>query len=283
MLTPVSQSEELAKFQLISIAIIGIYRLLRKQSENAEYENQLNKADSEYSQEVHKYEQQYKSYQDALEYQKTLQRIVSTNDGDLQKSLVLKEIYDRLKVVMTESSDTKNGVTESHFYSLLKAKYRHRIIRNKKIGIYTPDFIYHDNLRQIYIDIEIDEPYDLLSGIPIHYQGKDTERDDFFVGINWVVLRFSEYQIFKHEQGCLQCIENVIKLFEYGETTWNSVVKEDERWTFEMAEIMEQNNYRELYLGIEPVNRTLIEEEKIEQDTDNQEYGSSDVDDWLPF
>lgn len=47
---------------------------------------------------------------------------------------------------------------------------------------YRPDFCLYWAKKQLYIDIEIDEPYDIVSRKPIHYQGNgDNLRDRYFI------------------------------------------------------------------------------------------------------
>lgn len=77
---------------------------------------------------------------------------------------------------------------------------------------YTADFILIHQQTGLAIDIEIDEPYDGKTGKPHHCidQNKDQQRNRFFLERNWVVIRFSEYQIVKCPEGCCKAIAQVI-------------------------------------------------------------------------
>ncbi len=77
---------------------------------------------------------------------------------------------------------------------------------------YTADFILIHQPTCLAIDIEIDEPYDGKTGKPHHCvdQNKDQQRNRFFLDRNWVVIRFSEYQVVKYPEGCCKAIAQVI-------------------------------------------------------------------------
>ena len=52
----------------------------------------------------------------------------------------------------------------------------------------------HPSIR---IDVEIDEPYAAVTRKPIHYIGcGDDFRDTLLNNIGWIVVRFTEYQVF---------------------------------------------------------------------------------------
>jgi hypothetical protein len=91
----------------------------------------------------------------------------------------------------------------------------------RKLRKYTPDFAYVNILKEVYIDIEVDEPYiprqpasnDEI--IPIHYVdkdniGKDDLRDRFFLKNGWAVIRFSERQILLYPARCCKVIGEMI-------------------------------------------------------------------------
>lgn len=76
--------------------------------------------------------------------------------------------------------------------------------------IYKPDYVfYHRNT--IVIDIEIDEPYVIETGEPIHFKGADGLRNQFFLDNNWLIIRFTEYQVIKYPDECCFLIANIIK------------------------------------------------------------------------
>lgn len=77
---------------------------------------------------------------------------------------------------------------------------------------YTPDFAYIDQGLNLYIDIEIDEPYVYHTSAPTHFVGawKDSNRNRFFLAKQWIVIRFSEEQVICYPQSCCKTIAQVI-------------------------------------------------------------------------
>lgn len=78
----------------------------------------------------------------------------------------------------------------------LSARFGPKILSNLKVGYYYPDISFIDYSNNIFIDIEIDEPYS-KSGKPTHYAYniEDTQRDTFFIKNGWNLIRFSENQV----------------------------------------------------------------------------------------
>ncbi|XGB38886.1 MAG: hypothetical protein LVT47_11740 [Cyanobacteria bacterium LVE1205-1] len=73
-----------------------------------------------------------------------------------------------------------------------------------------PDFAYmHGNL---YIDIEIDEPYVYSSKKPYHYlyDSKESNRNGFFLNRNWLVIWFAEEQVCRCAESCCTFVAQVI-------------------------------------------------------------------------
>ncbi|MEH2003508.1 MAG: hypothetical protein V7L00_33210 [Nostoc sp.] len=77
---------------------------------------------------------------------------------------------------------------------------------------YTPDFAYINKELNLYIDIEIDEPYVYPTGAPTHFVGawKDSKRNRFFLAKQWIVIRFSEEQVICYPQSCCKTIAQAI-------------------------------------------------------------------------
>ena len=118
---------------------------------------------------------------------------------------------------------------------------------------YRPDFCLFWEKKKLYIDIEIDEPYDIVSRNPIHYQGNgDNLRDKYFIRNGWCVIRLAEQQVKENINGVINYIKRVLRWL----TDENSIkIKEDTlspivRWTYEEATSMSSNNIREHYLNL---------------------------------
>ena len=134
---------------------------------------------------------------------------------------------------------------------------------------YDTDLIYWVPEINLFINIEIDEPYDLESKNPKHsiidtnvYGNKnpkltslDDTRDKFFRDNNWIVIRFAEEQIIKYPRKCYESIIWVasffssplynFKDFDYY-FNWNIPTKD--KWSKEEAMVMASQDYRKTYL-----------------------------------
>ena len=67
----------------------------------------------------------------------------------------------------------------------------------------------------IFLDIEIDEPYEGINDIknrkPTHFRFADVNRNNEFKNRGWIVVRFAEIQIHQNPDGCCRFIADVIK------------------------------------------------------------------------
>jgi very-short-patch-repair endonuclease len=62
----------------------------------------------------------------------------------------------------------------------------------------------------IFIDIEIDEPYSFEERKPIHFDDSDCERDKYFAESGFIVIRFTEDQIIDNTYQCYFIIKKCI-------------------------------------------------------------------------
>lgn len=122
----------------------------------------------------------------------------------------------------------------------------------------------HPSIR---IDIEIDEPYAAFTRKPIHYIGcGDDFRDALLNNIGWIVIRFTEYQVFSNPKGCAAFIAQVLHYIQPSmvlpiDFLSCSTPKEIERWTEIEAKVMASENTREKYLNHE---FGIVDNEKLE-------------------
>ena len=145
---------------------------------------------------------------------------------------------------------------------------------------YEPDIVLIDRALNLYIDIEIDEPYDGYYRFPTHEAHeaheakKDDTRDLFFTESGWVVIRFTERQVHLHEQACLAYIQDVLNSIYLYQLEESSQCPSEPQWDYQQAVRWEKEHYREKYLGIErfgkqsPVSEIIVdpnETEGIEQ------------------
>ena len=147
---------------------------------------------------------------------------------------------------------------------------------------YEPDIslITIQNQLNIFLDIEIDEPYAAIKRNPMHCIDADNLRDHFFTDRGWIVIRFTERQIKKEYKKCLAYVAKVLKSIDPtfivpDELKAVAELTIEKQWTALEAQKWEKSKYREGYLGIEsfgPVplgetNQSLVlteEEKKIE-------------------
>jgi hypothetical protein len=127
--------------------------------------------------------------------------------------------------------------------------------------IHSPDIALIDTTSSVnlFIDIEIDEPYegtnDVANRQAIHYRGCDDNRDNTFVNNGWIVIRFAEIQVHQNPVECCRYIADVISKIHLEFAFPNSLknvnaIQPALRWTQEEAEILSKNREREKYLGI---------------------------------
>jgi hypothetical protein len=116
---------------------------------------------------------------------------------------------------------------------------------------YEPDLVLIDKNLNLYVDIEIDEPYDGYYRCPTHEVEKDDTRDLFFTESGWVVIRFTERQVHTQEAECIAYIKDVLNsIYTYRLDVSSNCVFESQ-WDYQQAVRWQKDNYREKYLGIE--------------------------------
>ncbi|MCQ2245461.1 MAG: endonuclease domain-containing protein [Bacteroidaceae bacterium] len=128
---------------------------------------------------------------------------------------------------------------------------------------YEPDFAYSNSEKGIYIDIEVDEPY-AANGKPTHYmvderKSADCLRDNRFQKAGWYVVRFSEEQIFRQTRQCLLVIYELLVQIGCLDRIPEVLSKTDRitpsyRWSMPEAMQLKAMNYREHYLGYNPMD-----------------------------
>ena len=163
--------------------------------------------------------------------------------------------------------------------------YDDRYVLTKK-NRYEPDIslLNEKNGINIFLDIEIDEPYEGINDIknrkPTHFRFADVNRNNEFKNRGWIVVRFAEIQIHQNPDGCCRFIADVIKSIypQFNIPLGLMVAKRIEpvlQWTKELALNWSAQNYREQYLGIEqfgyiPIMQetdfALIQDEETEKE-----------------
>lgn len=187
-----------------------------------------------------------------------------------------------LKLPRAGRSNQK-GYKENDFFNQLKqnltdielANNIHMVIPNFNKP-YEPDIVLFDKSLNLYIDIEIDEPYDGYYRYPTHYINPEDEvkqdniRDLFFTESGWIVIRFTEKQVHCEAYACIDYIKNVLHSL-YNRAFVNNVNCEKEsQWDYNQCIQWQKIYYRENYLGIERFQKQYSYKE-IEIDTSESE------------
>ncbi len=158
----------------------------------------------------------------------------------------------------------QKGYKENDFYFQLKQKIVniemannfHMVIPNFNKP-YEPDIVLFDKSLNLYIDIEIDEPYDGYYRYPTHYISPEDEvkqdniRDLFFIESGWIVLRFTEKQVHCQAYECIDYIQNVLHSIYSRDFTCEVKCEKENQWDYNKCIQWQKIYYREKYLGIE--------------------------------
>lgn len=165
---------------------------------------------------------------------------------------LLPSISDLTEFSLAKNAKTKKkGLAELIAYYYLDKTFGNRVFANTIVLIdghkYEPDFAYINKERNIFIDIEIDEPY-TIGKKPTHYlfsSGKsvDFKRDSLFQKAGWYVIRFSEEQFYKQPNGCVEEIRNLLKIIgeEVGGNPESPSLRKQDRWTAHKSNYIYRN------------------------------------------
>jgi hypothetical protein len=206
-----------------------------------------------------------------------------------QYPVVRKPLFNSVIRSYRIGRNNRKGYKENDLYQAIQKHFKKDfdVLDNTMLAIgsgttpYEPDIaMISKGTKNIYIDIEIDEPYAGVSRKLTHCYPEDVNRDNYFVDRGWFVIRFSEYQVHYQIEECLHKIVKVIsaidnhfiqnKFFHHNYT----FLDEEDCWSKRQAQIWEQTNYREKYLNhnFKPfreikrkIETKLTKEEQIEE------------------
>jgi hypothetical protein len=157
----------------------------------------------------------------------------------------------------------KKGYKEDDFFQHLKQHFAGNFIVSndkhvptKSSRPYEPDFILINERgnKNIFINIEIDEPYDGFTRTPTHCLYENDIRDQFFTNRGWIVIRFAEIQVHLQPTQCCAYIAKVISSInpEFESDLLNVSTPDGiNQWESLQAKKWAREQYREIYLGIE--------------------------------
>lgn len=151
------------------------------------------------------------------------------------------------------------GYSDDYFWKLLNdGDLGMQIRRNCHLEVpcraipYEPAMVLVDERRGIFIDVEIDAPYHGWYRVPLHCtDGKDSVRDGYFNRCGWAVVRFTERQVRKEPEACVELVRTVVRKWRGEVSEIATSVTPEKRWTFKEAVAMERDLVREKYLGVQ--------------------------------
>lgn len=177
----------------------------------------------------------------------------------------------------------QKGYKENDFYNQIKSKITDITIENNVHMVipnynkpYEPDIVLFDKKLNLYIDIEIDEPYDGYYRYPTHCTNPEEEikqddiRDLFFTESGWVVIRFTEKQVHCQANECIDYIQNVLNSIYNRNFSTEVKCERQKQWDYYQCIQWQKIYYRENYLGIERFNKQYSYKE-IEINTEETE------------
>jgi hypothetical protein len=123
---------------------------------------------------------------------------------------------------------------------------------------YESDFTYHDSNLNLYINIELDEPYSISAFAqpldPVHFTENINERnrDKYFLNMNWIVIRFAEEQVARYPRRCCKEIAKLVNKITKDNSILNKFkgipdLDKKSRWTQAQSEEMINIHYRNTY------------------------------------
>jgi len=161
------------------------------------------------------------------------------------------------------SNNGISGKTEKYFETTLRKQLNiqgYEIRNNSCLLVsgksfpYEPDFAIINREKGIYIDVEIDEPYEGGGKKPIHYEDYDLLRNIQFIERGWLVIRFSEKQIHQNPIGCIKEIARVLNNIDNEYEISNELkatpdLLKEKLWSYDEATVMANSDERERYIN----------------------------------
>ncbi len=215
---------------------------LKEEARNKEYNEKFLK----YNVSLKNYPTLLKQYENnKLEQQASIDKYSSEISAHILKSNMKSTVgYER-----TNSSPQRGSYENALFYELMKM-YPNYVKVDTKVGPYYPDIAISIK-DEIFIDIEVDEPYVYTTKQETHYiSSGDEKRNKFFIENNWFVIRFAECQLINDMDKCVSFVDGIIQFILTGDTQHIASatdIKESfliKRWTKEEARMMAIENIR---------------------------------------
>jgi len=252
-----SFSEGFSGQSILAIGGAGLVVYLWFRSEDNE-DNKQKEVNKENEVNNIRYSEQSRAYYKKLKEFENLQEIrKDPSKNRLYRQEKLKEILKNTRKANITYIGPK-GKHDLSFARLLSIYFPKKIFINLIIEHFTkepyqPDIIFHDEESNLWIDIEIDEPYDSNTKTPIHYINEsgnpvDLHRDQYFLSKGWFIIRFSENQVVSNPFGCCLYLQSFLKKH----ISYQSVrqipstdeIKPELCWTYDEALTLARSNFR---------------------------------------
>lgn len=199
-----------------------------------------------------RYEQQMIKYREDLDvYQQKVKEALSDTNISAFREIERGKRINTTARGEELSRDVQKGRYEEFFLGKLKNTFGPNITDRIEFTLpngnaFVPDAAYIDSSIGLCIDIEIDEPYTIPGGKPIHYiGGPDDYRNSYFSNMGWFVIRFAEEQVAQHPEECIEFIRDFISQLKMGTIPVFSFSVN--QWTRLEANYMFLSNYRQTY------------------------------------
>ena len=195
---------------------------------------------------------------------------------------------DRVRQV----SAVQKGATETYFLSTLSNCGLFTVHGPMHVDYYRrsyyPDIVISSADGKVLFDIEIDEPYAFEDNSPIHYLDEngysvDSERNNVFTSKGFCVVRFSEEQIIRQTQECIDYLVDIINSIKAGNIyiPQPSSQLRQKKWSLSEARQMASMKYRLAYLP--PFQQKKLESISVNASVYEPRSYSEAVSDDLPF
>jgi hypothetical protein len=253
----------IAGFILLSLISIFFYKTGKW--DNQSYHKKIEDYELEkrnFPKKIEEYENQVLIYKkDIDKYHDNVRKSLQIKNLLKFRSKMYEQLYEGDAIEFEpcdEEDDIFSGTSESFFYNYLLNIEGLSIFRHSKLTVgdtyYYPDFIAVVDSHGFYIDIEIDEPYESVSKMPIHYideyeDSVDSRRNEYFKECGWFVIRFAEEQIVKAPDECINFIRKFVNKIVSFSIEEPNMEFESYKWTAVEAETLALKDYRLGYLN----------------------------------
>lgn len=178
--------------------------------------------------------------------------IIKKNYSNILTKHLLNQLLPEVSFIELKNNQ-RRGKTEIYFLAKIFKEFPNEVSVNVVPNIgrkaFQPDFLIICKETGLHIDIEIDEPYSVDNGKPIHHnKSNDDERNGFFLELNWAVIRFTEKQIIENSEECVSLIRNILIAVKNKKNYVRHNIPLQKIWSYEEALVMSNNGYRNTYL-----------------------------------